>query len=137
MLRYIPLLRPALRLMWPALRLVWRLLRDRRVPAGLKVLPALAVLYVISPLDVIPDFLPVRGQLDDIVIAGVLLLLFVVLSPWPVVLEHVIGRSPPKRPDSQGEGRTIEAKYRVEEDEEPDEGREASADDAADSKRPR
>ena len=48
-----------------------RLLREPGVPRLAKAVPVLAVLYAISPLDFVPDFLPVLGQLDDL---GVILL---------------------------------------------------------------
>lgn len=67
------------------LRLPWRdklavfgaLLTDRRVPLWLRaVLPALA-LYLVLPFDIIPDFIPVVGYLDDVLViavaAGILL----------------------------------------------------------------
>ena len=49
-------------------KLVWRLARDPRVPARSKA--ALVVLgeYLASPYDLIPDFIPGLGQLDDIVV---------------------------------------------------------------------
>ncbi|MEW6524657.1 MAG: YkvA family protein [Bacillota bacterium] len=50
------------------LRLIGGLLRDRRVPAGEKVLLALAALYFINPLDLVPDFIPVAGQVDDVIV---------------------------------------------------------------------
>ena len=58
------------------LRLGWRLLRDERVSALKFALPALLALYLVSPVDVIPDILLGPGQMDDlgIVIAGVLLI---------------------------------------------------------------
>jgi uncharacterized membrane protein YkvA (DUF1232 family) len=75
------------------LRLSWRLLRDERVPALKFALPALLGLYVVSPLDLIPDFLLGLGQIDDlgVVILGVLLVARVIprLAPSHVVDEHV------------------------------------------------
>ena len=50
--------------------LVRRLLRDPRVPRLRKLSLALLVAYLASPIDLIPDFLPVIGQLDDALIAG-------------------------------------------------------------------
>ncbi len=75
------------------LRLSWRLLRDERVSTLKLALPALLVLYVVSPIDPIPDFLLGLGQMDDlgVVIAGVLLLarLIPMLAPGDVVDEHL------------------------------------------------
>jgi uncharacterized membrane protein YkvA (DUF1232 family) len=75
------------------LRLAWRLLRDERVPALKFALPALLALYVVSPIDIIPDFLLGLGQIDDlgVVMAGVLLLARVIprLAPGHVVDEHL------------------------------------------------
>src|SRR5688500_3133635 len=75
------------------LRLGWRLLRDDRVPALKLALPALLALYVMSPIDSIPDFLLGLGQIDDlgVVVAGVLLLASVMprLAPGHVVDEHL------------------------------------------------
>ena len=50
-----------------------RLLADSRVPRRHKVLLAGLVGYLASPLDLIPDFIPVIGQLDDVLIAAVVL----------------------------------------------------------------
>jgi uncharacterized membrane protein YkvA (DUF1232 family) len=42
-----------------------RLLRDPRVPRRAKVALTVAIPYLASPIDLIPDFIPVLGQLDD------------------------------------------------------------------------
>ena len=51
--------------------------RDDRIPLGIRLIPPALVLYLAMPLDLIPDFIPVIGQLDDVlvVLAGVSLLL--------------------------------------------------------------
>ena len=51
--------------------------RDDRIPLGIRLIPPALVLYLAMPLDLIPDFIPVIGQLDDvlIVLVGVSLLL--------------------------------------------------------------
>ena len=63
------------------LRLAWRLLREPRVSLFAKAVPLLAVLYVLSPLDFIPDVLPVVGQLDDLGILVLSVKLFLRLCP--------------------------------------------------------
>jgi uncharacterized membrane protein YkvA (DUF1232 family) len=69
-------------------RLIWRLMRDRRVSFLLKLIPVGGVAYVLFPLDLIMDMVPVAGQVDD---AGIMLgslWLFVELCPADVVREH-------------------------------------------------
>lgn len=70
-------------------RLYWRLFRDRRVPILPKVLLVLTCVYVLSPFDVIPDFVPVIGEADDVVVLLAGLWLFVRLCPPEVVRETV------------------------------------------------
>lgn len=48
------------------LRLLWGLARDSRVAAVDKLLVVAAAVYIISPIDVIPDFIPFLGQVDDL-----------------------------------------------------------------------
>lgn len=47
-------------------RLLWRLARDPRVPWPAKLVAGGAMAYVVSPLDVIPDVIPVLGKMDDL-----------------------------------------------------------------------
>ena len=63
------------------LRLAWRLMREPRVPLVAKALPVLAALYVVSPLDFIPDVLPVLGQMDDLGILILSVKLFLRMCP--------------------------------------------------------
>jgi uncharacterized membrane protein YkvA (DUF1232 family) len=51
------------------LLLVWAMLRDSRTPGSAKLMAILALLYVVSPVDLVPDVLPILGWLDDGVIA--------------------------------------------------------------------
>ena len=60
-------------LMRKELLLAWAVLRDARTPAAAKLVTVLAVLYVGSPVDLVSDFIPVLGWLDDGVIAYLLL----------------------------------------------------------------
>ena len=69
-------------------RLFAGLLRDPRVPLRAKVVLGVAVLYLALPLDLIPDFIPVAGQLDDAIVAAVALRYVVRVSPPDIVVEH-------------------------------------------------
>lgn len=50
------------------IRLVSALMREPRVPPQIKAIPALATVYLLSPLDLIPAWIPVLGQLDDLAV---------------------------------------------------------------------
>jgi uncharacterized membrane protein YkvA (DUF1232 family) len=66
------------RLTWRAkLRLARILMSDPAIPTWLRAIPPVLVIYLALPLDLVPDFIPVLGQIDDIVVlaAGVALLL--------------------------------------------------------------
>ncbi len=64
------------------------LLKDGRTPILAKLFLALAVGYMFLPFDVLPDFLPVVGQLDDLVIVPGLVLLALKLVPRELVEEY-------------------------------------------------
>ena len=70
--------------------------RDPRIPWIAKVLAVVIVAYALSPIDLIPDFVPVLGYLDDIVLlpAGILLLLK--LIPPQVMQEYRIKAENPE-----------------------------------------
>jgi uncharacterized membrane protein YkvA (DUF1232 family) len=51
-------------------RMCRTLLRDPRVPRGSKMLVGFAVLWFISPIDLVPEFIPVLGPLDDAILAA-------------------------------------------------------------------
>jgi uncharacterized membrane protein YkvA (DUF1232 family) len=74
----------ALRSLLTQTRLAFRLLREPRVPLLVKAVPILAALYVIWPIDLLPDLFPVLGQLDDLGVALLALELFTKMCP-PVV----------------------------------------------------
>jgi len=64
-------------------RMCRTLLHDPRVPRGSKVLVAVAVVWFISPIDVVPEFIPVLGPLDDAIVAA-------------LVLRHLVRRAGPE-----------------------------------------
>ncbi len=55
------------------LLMAWAVLRDPRAPRAAKLATVLAVLYVVSPIDLVSDFIPILGWLDDGLIASLLL----------------------------------------------------------------
>jgi uncharacterized membrane protein YkvA (DUF1232 family) len=69
-------------------RLFRGLLRDSRVPRGSKILLGIAVVWFISPIDLVPEFIPVLGPLDDAVVAGLVLRYVVRKAGREVVAEH-------------------------------------------------
>jgi uncharacterized membrane protein YkvA (DUF1232 family) len=70
-------------------RLVWGLARDARVPAAQKLVLVGVIGYLLMPLDIIPDFIPVLGQLDDVAVLLLGLDLFIRAAPDEVVNEHL------------------------------------------------
>jgi uncharacterized membrane protein YkvA (DUF1232 family) len=87
---------------------VRRLRRDPRVPRRAKVAIVLAGIWVASPIDLIPEFLPVIGPLDDIVVVALALRYAarqvpreVLVAAWPGdrrLLDRLIGTAPNDRP---------------------------------------
>jgi uncharacterized membrane protein YkvA (DUF1232 family) len=65
-----------------------RLLTDARVPKTEKALVAGAILYAIVPLDLIPDFIPFVGQIDDAYLIAITLLRLIDRTDPKVVREH-------------------------------------------------
>ena len=92
---------------------VRRLRRDPRVPRRAKIAIVIAGLWVASPIDLIPEFLPVIGPLDDIVVVAIALRYAgrqvpreVLLAAWPGdprLLERLLGQ-PRDKADRRGLG---------------------------------
>ena len=112
-------------LSWPSLlqalvssaRLTMRLLREPRVPLLTKSLPVLAAVYVISPLDFIPDVLPLLGEIDDLAVILIAVGVFLKLCPAGAVEFHRVamaqGHKYSPMPPS---GEIIDAEFRREDD---------------------
>lgn len=64
------------------------LMRDPRVPTGSKLLLGGALVWIASPIDLVPEFIPVLGPLDDVVVVGVVLRHLVKRAGMEVVQEH-------------------------------------------------
>ena len=63
---------------------VFLALRDKRTPIIAKVIAAITVGYALSPVDLIPDFVPVLGYLDDVILLPALIALTIRLIPAEV-----------------------------------------------------
>ncbi|MBU4537049.1 MAG: DUF1232 domain-containing protein [Weeksellaceae bacterium] len=64
---------------------IYYALFDRRTPLSAKFLAALTVTYLLSPIDLIPDFIPVLGLLDDLIIVPLLITATLKLIPQYVL----------------------------------------------------
>jgi uncharacterized membrane protein YkvA (DUF1232 family) len=110
-------------LSWPSLirtvvrrlRLATRLMRDPEISWLLKAIPIVAGLYVVSPLDFIPDPLPLIGEVDDLGILLLALESFVRFSPSRIVAFHQAAIEA-RRPFSRmpHDGPVIDAEFRRE-----------------------
>lgn len=69
-------------------QLLWRLTRDPRVPARSKATLLLLGGYLALPFDIVPDFIPVAGQIDDIMVIAFALDQIVNRVPPEIVREH-------------------------------------------------
>ena len=68
--------------------LLGRLMRDSRVPTAEKALFAAAIVYVISPIDLIPDVFPFIGQVDDVYVVALTLIRLINRTNEDVVREN-------------------------------------------------
>jgi uncharacterized membrane protein YkvA (DUF1232 family) len=87
-LRYLRLARLVWKLPTYA-RIVWGLIRDPRTPLPLKALLGAGLAYVVVPIDLIPDVIPILGQADDLTVLLLVLDLFIANAPREVREEQV------------------------------------------------
>lgn len=101
--------------LWRTGRLAWGLMRDGRVPLPAKLVIPGGLLYVLFPVDLLPDFFLALGQLDDLTVLLLSVMLFLRLCPPEVVREHLEGRGSERgRPEPQGRsGEVIDGDYRI------------------------
>jgi uncharacterized membrane protein YkvA (DUF1232 family) len=95
-------------------RLIWRLIRDRRVSPWLKIIPVAGLIYLISPIDLIPDIaFPIIGELDDAAVLWLTNYLFIELCPPNIVQEHVNAlnaKGTKEEPDDVVDAESVEIK---------------------------
>ena len=94
-------------------RLVWRLSFDKRVPLVLRLLLPLALLYTLSPIDLIRDRIPYVGRFDDLIFIALALLFLVKLSPKEVVDEHNGVVPPSDRPEDKDPDKVVDSTGKV------------------------
>jgi uncharacterized membrane protein YkvA (DUF1232 family) len=66
-------MKDALRLLPDLLRLLKRLAMDRKVPVGVRIRIFLLLVYLLLPIDLVPDFVPIIGYADDVIIVAMVL----------------------------------------------------------------
>lgn len=96
-------------------RMAWRLIRDPRTPLLPKLILGAALLYVVSPLDLVPDVLPFLGQMDDVAVLALGLEMFFRSVPDWLRAEHEseLGAPPgSSTPVATGRGRVVEGTAR-------------------------
>ena len=94
-------------------RLVWRLSFDKRVPLALRLLLPFAILYAISPIDLVRDTIPILGRFDDLIFIALALLLLVKLSPREAVDEHNGVTPSSDRPEDNDPNKVVDGTGRV------------------------
>lgn len=62
-------------------------LRKKETPVSAKILAFIVVGYALSPIDLIPDFIPILGILDDVIILPILIALIVKLIPTEIMTQ--------------------------------------------------
>ncbi len=98
-------------------RLVWRLTFDKRVSIFLRALVPIALLYVISPYDILKDRIPIIGRFDDLLILGLALLFLTKLAPPNVVDEHMDRVPESNRPEDKDPEKVVDGSSRLIDDE--------------------
>ena len=71
-----------------SISLIWKLMTDKRVPFIIRMAIPLALIYVISPVDFLPDLIPFAGRIDDLVALAIGLMVLLKLAPKKVVNEY-------------------------------------------------
>ena len=80
---------------------LWLAARDPRVPWFAKAVAAAVAAYALSPIDLIPDFIPIVGYLDDLLIVPLGIMLAVRLIPAPLMAELRIKAVEQRKPTSK------------------------------------
>ena len=98
------------------LRLIWRLTFDKRVSIFLRMLVPLAIVYVISPYDLLKDWIPVFGRFDDVLILGLATLVLTKLTPRHIVDELSGASLNRNRPEDKDPSNVVDGSSRIVDD---------------------
>ena len=98
------------------LRLIWSLTFDKRVSIFLRMLVPLAIVYVISPYDLLKDWIPVFGRFDDVLILGLATLLLTKLTPRHIVDELSGASLNRNRPEDKDPSNVVDGSSRIVDD---------------------
>ena len=100
-------------------RLLYRLIFDKRVSSKLKLIPILAILYVLLPTDFLLDALPLIGRIDDIFLLVLGIILFLVMVPKEIVRDHLGTRGKSTLDNEESDARDekiIDGEYTIRDD---------------------
>ena len=97
--------------------LVWRLTFDKRVTIFLRMLVPLAIVYVISPVDLLRDRVPIIGRFDDLIVFGLALLFLTKLASPAIVDEHMGVEPKSDRPEDKDPESVVDGTSRLIDDE--------------------
>ena len=98
------------------LRLIWRLTFDKRVSIFLRMLVPLAIVYVVSPYDLLKDWIPIVGRFDDLLILALATLLLTKLTPKHIV-DELSGVSLKRdRPEDKDPSNVVDGSSRIVDD---------------------
>jgi uncharacterized membrane protein YkvA (DUF1232 family) len=93
------------------IKLVWQLMIDPQVSLWVKLIPPIAILYLLSPIDLVPDPILGLGQLDDLAVLLIAVKLFIEMSSSDAG-RRVSGKTGSEAPPYP-ENEVVDASYRV------------------------
>lgn len=102
--RLVTLLRDWARRLKLHVLVLWLAARDHRTPLVAKIVAASVAAYALSPIDLIPDFIPVLGLLDDLLIVPLGIMLAIRLIPAPLLVELRAAAASRSRPPASKAG---------------------------------
>ena len=95
-------------------QLAWKLFRDSRVSPLVRFgIPLLVAAYILSPVDILPDFIPGLGQVDDLAAIWIGLMFFLRSCPPDLVAAYRSGKKEASATGAAGNPDVVDAEYTV------------------------